>query len=448
MKPSTQQGKPSNPNNKRSASPSQGQQQPSSQQVASTQQQQPAPAATATTTTQQRSAAGQKNVKPASLTYQNNGASVKNNNDDSSQNTNNSSNAQNNSSSSNNRQPNKNAQRQQQQRPTSPLNAREERRSTNRSQFNSNNSTTLGNGSTGNDVSINKHGLAGVDLNNASVYVIDNQPDVNLEDLSDSGEFEEVLSRKAKKQQKQLQQQIEEKERQKSELSTKRRFKEFQKKNPKKTSREEPQKQKQRQTSESLKSATESLSPISAADSGVVAVSSTSQVSAEVQESISNTINNSLVWNSASVLPPVIEKFTQTTIPAPIARPTSKAKLEFEPHIEIPAEKDLLIYPSHHSIPTDFDFSGGQSSPANTFINDDHVELQKKVSKVKDFWPGEKSDYLANDLLKSPDSGNEKEVKEQNVEHGSSVKHQQRFGEPPLVSGFFNQGKVGVYCRA
>ncbi|CAD5229553.1 unnamed protein product [Bursaphelenchus okinawaensis] len=242
-----------------------------------------------------------------------------------------------------------------------------------------------------------RNGLAGVDLNNASVFVIDNQPEQPVDVQSESGEFEEVLSRKAKKQRQEQQRQEEErvtKERQRHERQ------EQQKKNKQKDEKNRKQnrrveERRKRQDSE-VKSLNDSLSPVSATDSGCVAVSSTSHVSGESGADVSNaTLPNRSVWNDTGVIPQTHGNHTQEdyrqNIPAPIARPTSKAKDNVA--LELSRESESIIYASHAVQDPDFDFGAGQMSPKSSFINENHVELQKKVSKVKDIWPGDEGSY-------------------------------------------------------
>ncbi|CAD5234253.1 unnamed protein product [Bursaphelenchus xylophilus] len=312
---------------------------------------------TPTSSSQQPRPQNQKNAKPASPTSQNNVAFGKSNDEN------------------NSPQLSKNAK----------LNARENRRPAK-------------------EAGTVRYGLAGVDLNNASVFVIDNQPEQSTDGQSESGEFEEVLSRKAKKQRQEQQRQEEERvSKEKARLERQEQQKKCKQKDEK--SKKQPKKKEEirkRKDSEA-KSTNDSFSPVSATDSGCIAVSSTSHVSGESGPEVSlSGLTKSSVWNDPGIITtsPLQHDFRQN-IPAPIARPTSKTKDNVP--LELTRESEALLY--NNAIPEpDFDFRAGQISPKASYINDDHAaELQKKVSKVKDIWPGEDTAYLHNDLLPKED---------------------------------------------
>ena len=163
--------------------------------------------------------AGQKNVKPASHTFQGSNASVKNNVGFKS-----------NNGSSNNHQLSLNKK---DAKTASSVNARDGRKGWFFSYFIGITVLVV--------APVQKDGLAGVDINDASVIVIDNQPDIGgIEEGISEADFEEVMSKKQKKQ-KQLQLEEERKkeirEKEKAERQQLRKSKTVQKKGDKKSDR-------------------------------------------------------------------------------------------------------------------------------------------------------------------------------------------------------------------
>lgn len=147
------------------------------------------------------------------------------------------------------------------------------------------------------------NGLAGsFDINSASVVIIDQTPSNGPDSTSDNGEFEEVISRKVKRErQKQEQRQRLREEKQQQRKSTN-------KKSSKSQSNEKPIEEdykEAQQLNDQVIKPLSSISPISATDSGVAAISSVSppQLAPEnEQSSVQTHVSVSIppqqsVWN-------------------------------------------------------------------------------------------------------------------------------------------------------
>jgi len=190
----------------------------------------------------------------------------------------------------------------------------------------------------------------GIDINDASVVIIDQTPNIGFDsNNSDNGEFEEVISRKVKRQRQVQKEQEEERAiRERQKMAQRQRLREEKQRKPTKkhststnTSKQSPN---DKFVEEVIQSndvipnpLSSSLSPLSASDSGVAAISSTSppQIDAD-QSSLQGLINVSIpaqhpVWNSPS---PQVEKPIKipdeepeppkTTAVGPIARPKQR----------------------------------------------------------------------------------------------------------------------------
>jgi hypothetical protein len=271
-------------------------------------------------------------------------------------------------------------------------------------------------------------GLAGVDINDASVIVIDDYPDVlHSETHSESGDFEEVLSKKSKK----IRQQVLEEERKKEQREKERQERANARKSKMvqiKAQRTGKKGNDKRHTSKSAKETTEQTD----ADkelSGILLNKVTAQQ--DDHKAASNETTNS-VWNSAEVAiskPEGIEKLATKAIPSPIARPTPKTSAS--ENKKPPQSIQMMESTSkEHGPPekepkgsSEFNFTYDPSLPINNTnsqvatseirnhngkvkssvtyeksrnvvlpqvpTNSDHVQLQAKLDKVKDFWSGQ-----------------------------------------------------------
>ncbi|KAI6191803.1 BAT2-N domain-containing protein [Aphelenchoides bicaudatus] len=274
-----------------------------------------------------------------------------------------------------------------------------------------------------------RNGLAGIDMNNISgVIVIDQLPSVGQDSTSDNGDFEEVVSRKTKKQ-RQIQQQQEEdrinRERIKQEQRQRQREEKHQQRKPtKKNSINGKQSTDADKSVENarfveqlnganIKPSSSSLSPLSATDSGVAAISSTSppQLALDSEHpSLQSHVGVSIpaqhpVWNSPS---PQVNSATtladepeiQTTPVAPIARP--KQRIDNEVKSKLNAQNDLhskmAVFGSQ-----DPNYSFGYENAIN--VCEDQTELQMNMDKIKNFWSGD-SDALFEPAINSAMQGN------------------------------------------
>jgi len=310
--------------------------------------------------------AGQKNVKPASHTFQGSNASGKNNVGFKSSNAN-----------SNSHQLSLNKK---DAKTASLVNARDSRKAP-----------------------VHKDGLAGVDINDASVIVIDNQPDIGgIEEGVSEADFEEVMSKKQKKQ-KQLQLEEERKkeirEKEKAERQQLRKSKITQKKVDKKSDRKSQEK-------------SPCLDEISVSTEEHISYQKESSPAA-VEPDLGTS-----VWNSVRVLPAattVIEEKQRTHIPSPIARPTKPQQSATVPvsnamNIDVNPVKDEystfgVTKNPVATTPTalyDIQSFDPKTSPIGTkpiktvqkpeseeVMSSDHAVLKEKLDKVKDFWPGD-----------------------------------------------------------
>ncbi|KAI6173569.1 BAT2-N domain-containing protein [Aphelenchoides besseyi] len=316
----------------------------------------------------QRTTTGQKNALPVSLTcHQSNGAFVKNSNVH---------NSNDQSSKPNGRERSTNVH--------AKKNARD-----NRLQSSAKNSDVW----SGTTKTV-RDGLAGVDLNDASVIVIDQMNSNGLDEISDADDFEEVLSRKSRRQRQQLQQQEEERierERQKAEQRRQRQKEEKQQRRAPKQNRKPidstvDKKPTTRNSSvppsDGSKPAS-SLSPLSA--SAISPLQQTTE-SAAIQCGITVHTTQSVVWNSPQVLNAKTEDRTEPVVmPSPIARPTPKNKIDLDS--KYPNAVDFGSFsPKTETGTTKCSF--GYEPPAATVAD----ELP---STLKNFWQGD----FGNDTL-------------------------------------------------
>uniref|UniRef100_A0A7E4W1I2 BAT2_N domain-containing protein n=1 Tax=Panagrellus redivivus TaxID=6233 RepID=A0A7E4W1I2_PANRE len=319
--------------------------------------------------------AGQKNVKPASHTYPGNGAFARNNNA-SNRNTNNDSNLPFKRVTDAAKQPGSYGKDSQ---------ARSDRKG-------QQSGTAALPVSTHN----NKDGLAGVDINDASVIVIDDRPDFGRDEaISEAGDFEEVLS---KKQRKQRQLQLEEERRRQEKL----------------------EKIAAKRTKVLEKKRNEKVSAKGAKGGSGVANGETASLSADSNGVMSTPLKPDLgtsVWNSVHIAPKIADETAAPThIPSPIARPTksrdqaaspptSTSESTKPPTTENSEFANFNGSSSTATTSSSYDFTfdpklkesppnsgkaaSQQSPPSNSqdLSEQDHAQLKEKLDKVKDFWP-------------------------------------------------------------
>lgn len=250
------------------------------------------------------------------------------------------------------------------------------------------------------------NGLAGVDINDASVE--DQAPDF---DSASEGEFEEVISRKAKRQRQIQQQQEEERaQRERQKLEQRQRFREEKQQHRKliKKKHESSRPNEYAHQSGDIELVTKplsSISPMSASDSGVVAKSISPQLVLDGESASQTNVKVSIpaqhpVWNSPS--PQVSNPTTLLDEPEPqivstikpIARPKQRIDNDAK---TIPSFGNKALEGSNYS------FGYEHSIPTR---NDD-IGLQDKLNmaKIKDFWPGEEPEnYITSSLFKQGES--------------------------------------------
>lgn len=327
-----------------------------------------------------------------------------------------------------------------------------------------------------------KNGLAGVDINDASVVVIDYHPDhfTSESHSENGGDFEEVLSRKSKRQRIQKQEEERrklEREKEKQERIFAKRIKQQQKRNERTTSRKNNYKKEKKESSKitvftnqnfasqtennnttnnslqssipSSKSSTSQNNTIKTnklstnnstnlLDSFVSSSLSNSNLFVDSGNSISNAgldkIAMPTVWNntlsttnsSSSVLTTLVmiceSNLSNTIIPSPIARPVPKNSNSKSTNIKTDNNcnldkkfDDAIIKSGNENYEFKFDPSLKEALSVNNLnkidvsncydslhesslsqhslnssvgVNSDHAQLQKKLDKVKDFWPG------------------------------------------------------------
>lgn len=152
----------------------------------------------------------------------------------------------------------------------------------------------------------NTDGLAGFDINNAGVIVIDDQPDIDGHSERGFDDFEEVLSKKEKRARQQRLQELQEKE-------EKRRARE----------RERQEKLQQKRRSHEKHQAEKRAAATAASESAAPATitvwnSATAGGNGASERKLSATVDGKKAA--------LIEQTTVTTMPSPIARPTPKNK--------------------------------------------------------------------------------------------------------------------------
>lgn len=274
-------------------------------------------------------------------------------------------------------------------------------------------------------------GLAGFNVNDASVIDVEHLQ--SLDSNSDNGEFEEVISRKVKRQ-RQLQQQKQE-----------RVHRERQKNDQRPRVREDKQRKLDRGGGGSVEDAfrnaeqttkpLSSLSPLSATDSGVTATSSTSPpqaTSAGGDQPVPSHVSipaQHLVWNSPSpqiANPTEIheEPEPQPTV-GPIARPKHRIDQDVKGKLgDLHAE---LAFGSTGLENSNYSF--GYEHAINS-TREDNTDLQEKLAKIKNFWPGEPENFDSDSLFKHsslkslPDVQKEPDS-DQNVEREMSTLHEE-----------------------
>uniref|UniRef100_A0A915Q5V4 BAT2 N-terminal domain-containing protein n=1 Tax=Setaria digitata TaxID=48799 RepID=A0A915Q5V4_9BILA len=193
-----------------------------------------------------------------------------------------------------------------------------------------------------------RDGLAGVDINNAGVIVIDDRPDGHVDDAAENNDdFEEVLSKKSRKlRQQQINEQLEAEER--------RKIKEREKMERRKARVQAKRTEKKSSTKNdrigsagaglagevAIKTSTVSTGNHGARDIG-------NGVSRPILTSAQNTLNTT-VWNSSIVrdqatLPsPPVEN--RPVIPSPIARPTPKANMSSASVVNAAVKKEVDLW--------------------------------------------------------------------------------------------------------
>uniref|UniRef100_F1KQ13 Large proline-rich protein BAT2 n=1 Tax=Ascaris suum TaxID=6253 RepID=F1KQ13_ASCSU len=176
-----------------------------------------------------------------------------------------------------------------------------------------------------------KDGLAGVDINNAGVIVIDDRPDEQHGDDSiDNGDFEEVLSKKSKRlRQQQINEQIEAEERRKlkeKEKQEKRKAKMQSRKMEKKVNAKEDRTAVTNGDVNLVNGTSEATLKVDSRNAAV------SRQKAEMTASNAQNTLNTTVWNSNIVKEHSVRQSSpplenHPVIPSPIARPTPKTSV-------------------------------------------------------------------------------------------------------------------------
>uniref|UniRef100_A0AAF5PKG7 BAT2_N domain-containing protein n=1 Tax=Wuchereria bancrofti TaxID=6293 RepID=A0AAF5PKG7_WUCBA len=194
-----------------------------------------------------------------------------------------------------------------------------------------------------------KDGLAGVDINNAGVIVIDDRPDEQVDDaMENNDDFEEVLSKKSRKlRQQQINEQLEAEERQKIKEKEKieRRkarvqAKRIGKKSSTKNDRIGPN------GANLVNEVATKTNTMNTSNNGVRDAAG-SGVSRPILTNAQNTLNTT-VWNSSIVReqstdpsPPVENR---PVIPSPIARPTPKASISSASGVNASVKKEVDLW--------------------------------------------------------------------------------------------------------
>uniref|UniRef100_A0A915AIU9 BAT2 N-terminal domain-containing protein n=1 Tax=Parascaris univalens TaxID=6257 RepID=A0A915AIU9_PARUN len=176
-----------------------------------------------------------------------------------------------------------------------------------------------------------KDGLAGVDINNAGVIVIDDRPDEQHGDDSiDNGDFEEVLSKKSKRlRQQQINEQIEAEERRKlkeKEKQEKRKAKAHSRKMEKKMGTKEDRTAITNGDANLVNGTSEATLKVDSRNATVT------RPKAEMAASNAQNTLNTTVWNSNIVKEHSVRQSSpplenHPVIPSPIARPTPKTSI-------------------------------------------------------------------------------------------------------------------------
>ncbi|VDK72544.1 unnamed protein product [Litomosoides sigmodontis] len=302
-----------------------------------------------------------------------------------------------------------------------------------------------------------KDGLAGVDINNAGVIVIDDRPDGQVDDAAENNDdFEEVLSKKSRKlRQQQINEQLEAEERRKI-------------KEKEKIERRKARVQAKRVGKKSATKSGRTPNGANLANEVPTKTSSMNTSNHGVKDTISgmnrpilanaqNTLNTT-VWNSSIVREQTTHQSASVenhpVIPSPIARPTPKARISSTSVVNTAVKKDLWTGPegeqrlhaarklsdgalkkSNAEYTTNFnpattthgenrqyqftfdpspqDSAQGLKRPSKEALvtksdgtsplagvsleaNDDEC-LKQRLDKVKDFWPGQQQ--FTNNLL-------------------------------------------------
>uniref|UniRef100_A0A1I8A928 BAT2_N domain-containing protein n=1 Tax=Steinernema glaseri TaxID=37863 RepID=A0A1I8A928_9BILA len=240
----------------------------------------------------------------------------------------------------------------------------------------------------GNKVSVstglnNKDGLAGVDINNASVIVIDDHPaTLDVASTTDEG-FVEVLS-KAAKRQRQLEEQAKAEAEKKKALKEKERQEKLQAKREKAAVRA-PGKKAEKQQHRKDKGA---KGPVS--DSEADASTNNRIVK---KEGLIKT-----VWNS-DIVPPTPEESLRgalPVIPSPIARPTPKPiskTAEADVSLTVVAKTPEPVVPKEEATVSPVG-DKTQKAKVEAESEDDGTKfLKQNLDKVKEFWPGQQAEF-------------------------------------------------------